>query len=112
MSESDIPENKIASKIDKHSMQKDFWYKIFPFNLLKYHILTYESRYIPANIYLLKVNSRNTRRCEKCNDKNTRTTSLNVVLVFLLLTLNIFHFFSSVSIVDFEQVIASWDESI
>ena len=109
MSESDIPENKIASKIDKHSMQKDFWYKIFPFNLLKYHILTYESRYIPANIYLLKVN---TRRCEKCNDKNTRTTSLNVVLVFLLLTLNIFHFFSSVSIVDFEQVIVSWDESI
>ena len=32
----------------------------------------------------------------------------DVVLVFLLLTLNIFHTFSSVSIVDFEQVDVSW----
>ena len=32
-----------------------------------------------------------------------------VVLVSLLLTLNIFHTFSSVSIVNFEQVNAGWD---
>ena len=32
-----------------------------------------------------------------------------VVLVFLLLTLNIFHTFSSAFIVDFEQVNVSWD---
>ena len=34
--------------------------------------------------------------------------SFDVVLVFLLLTLNIFHTFSSVSIVDFELVNLSW----
>ena len=39
----------------------------------------------------------------KADNKNT-----NVVLVFLLLTLNIFHTFFSVSIVDFEQIIISW----
>ena len=39
------------------------------------------------------------------NSKNTRTT-LNVV-VFLLLTLEIFHTFSSVSVVDFEQISVS-----
>ena len=32
-----------------------------------------------------------------------------VVLVFLLLTLNIFHTFFSVSIVDFEQANVSWN---
>ena len=54
----------------------------------------------PANIYLFKVNNRN-NRCEKykmwnmfkVNSKNTRTTSLTY-----------FTPFSSVSIVDFEQV--------
>ena len=35
---------------------------------------------------------------------------INEVLVFLFLTLNMFHIFSSLSIVDFEQVNASWDE--
>ena len=33
---------------------------------------------------------------------------IDVVLVFLLLTLKIFHTFFSVSIVDFEQVNVSW----
>ena len=41
------------------------------------------------------------------NNKDTRTT-LSVVLVSLLLTLNIFHTLSSVSIVNFEQVNAGW----
>ena len=44
----------------------------------------------------------------KVNNKNTRTTSNDVVLMFLLLTFNIFHTFSSVSIVDFEQVNVTW----
>ena len=35
---------------------------------------------------------------------------ISEVLVFLFLTLNMFHIFSSLSIVDFEQVNASWDE--
>ena len=47
--------------------------------------------YIPANIYLLKVNNRNTRkRCEICSK---------------------FTPFSGVSIVDFEQVNVCWDKS-
>ena len=37
-----------------------------------------------------------------------KANNKNVVLVFLLLTLNIFHIFSSVSIEGFEQVNASW----
>ena len=43
----------------------------------------------------------------KVNIKNIRTTS-DVVLVFLMLTLNIFHTFFSVSLVDFEEVNVSW----
>ena len=39
----------------------------------------------------------------KVNFKNTRTTS-DIVLVLLLLTLNMFSTFSSVPIVEFEQV--------
>ena len=46
-----------------------------------------------ANIYLLKVSNRNTRkRCEICS-KLTNKNVIDVVLVFLLLTLNIFHNF-------------------
>ena len=39
----------------------------------------------------------------KANIKNTRTTP-GIVLVSLLISLNIFHIFSSVSIVNFDQV--------
>ena len=42
--------------------------------------------------------------CSKLAIKTQRRHSLSI-----LLTLNIFHTFSSVSIVDFEQVNASWD---
>ena len=34
----------------------------------------------------------------------------HVVLVFLILTLNLFHFFPSVSTVEFEQIHVSWGE--
>ena len=47
----------------------------------------------------------------KINNKNTRTTS-DFVLVFLLLPLNIFHTFSAVSIVDFEQASISWASTL
>ena len=46
----------------------------------------------PANIYLLEVNERNARkRCEKCSKLTTKTAE--DVLLFLLLTLNIFYTF-------------------
>ena len=45
----------------------------------------------------------------KVNNKDTRTT-LGVVLVSLLLTLNNFTPCSSVSIVNFEHVIADWED--
>ena len=41
------------------------------------------------------------------NNNNT-IDAIDVVLVFLLLTLNIFDAFFSVSIVDFEQVNVNW----
>ena len=50
----------------------------------------------PANIYLLKSNNRNTRiRCEVCSKLtvNEPERRNDVVLVFLLLTSNIFHTF-------------------
>ena len=51
------------------------------------------------------VHNRNSRaRCEICS-KLIKTPELS-----LLLTLNIFHTLSSVSIVNFEHVIAGWDE--
>ena len=48
---------------------------------------------IPVNIYLLKVNNRNTRKGFKICSKLTikRPERHDVVLVFLLLTLNILH---------------------
>ena len=50
---------------------------------------------------MFKVNNTNTPKKVFCvND---------VVLVFLQLTLNMFRTFSSVSIVDFEQVNVSWE---
>ena len=56
----------------------------------------------PANIYLFKVTIKTLEKGVKHVD--------DVVLLFLLLTLNIFHtFFSGVSIVDFEQVNVSWE---
>ena len=49
-----------------------------------------------ANIYLFKVNQRNTsKRCETCSKLTIKTPERrHVTLVFLLLTLNIFHTFS------------------
>ena len=44
----------------------------------------------------------------KVSNKDFRTT-YEVVLVSLLITLNTFHFFLGVSIVDFEQTIVFWD---
>ena len=64
---------------------------------------------IPAGIYLLKVNNRNTiTRCEICSKLIIKTPEQRqcVILVSLLLTLNIFH---TLFYVNFEHVIAGWD---
>ena len=74
-------------------------------------ILLTTIRFYPANIYLLKVSNRSTRkRCEICSKLTIKTPEdvLDVVLVFLLLTLKIFHALSSVSFVNFGQVNVSW----
>ena len=59
------------------------------------------------------MNNKNTQKwCEVCSKLTIKTLNKHkkhdVVLVFLLLTLNIFHSFFSVSIVGFEQVKVSW----
>ena len=62
----------------------------------------------PANICLFKVNNRNTSKgCENMIKVNNKI-SHDVVLVFLLLTLTYVTPFSSVFVVDFEQVNVSW----
>ena len=48
----------------------------------------------PADMYLFKVNTRSTRkRCETYSKLTTKTPVNDVVLVFLLLTLNMFYTF-------------------
>ena len=51
------------------------------------------------------------KKCEICSKLTIKHQNnvIDVILMFLLLTMNIFHTFSSVSIVDFEQVNVSWD---
>ena len=69
-------------------------------------------RAISTGNYTFQVNSRNTwTRCEIFSKltKRHQNNVNNVVLASLLLTLNIFHTCSSVSIVNFEQVNAGWD---
>ena len=65
----------------------------------------------PARIHLLKVNNRNTRTscqiCWKLTVKN-QNDAFGVVLVSLLLTWTYFTACSSVSIVNFQHVIADW----
>ena len=52
----------------------------------------YSEQENPTNIYLLKVNKRNTRKmCEICSNITIKAPERR--LVFLLLTLNIFHTF-------------------
>ena len=46
----------------------------------------------------------------KVNKKKHQNDVNDVVMVFLLLTLNIFDTFLSDSIIDFEQVNVSWEE--
>ena len=61
----------------------------------------------PVGIYLLKFNNRNTRaRCEICSKLKIKTP------VSFLLTRTHFTPCSSVSIVNFEQVIAGWVKSL
>ena len=55
----------------------------------------------PANIYLLKVSNRKTRKICETYSKLTITTLERQ-------TLSLFHLFSSVSIVDFEQLSVYW----
>ena len=56
---------------------------------------TLDLSFYPVKIYLVKVNNRNTRkRCEICSKLTIKTLDVtDVVQVFLLLTLNVFHTF-------------------
>ena len=65
----------------------------------------------PANIYLFKVNNRKTRkRCEICSKLTMKIPERrpDVVLVFLLLILNIFHTFFLFFYWCFERVNVFW----
>ena len=79
-----------------------------------HQIARYRRRF-PANIYLFKVNNINTRkkweRCSKLTVKISERRQWRCSDV-LLLTLNIFHTFSTASAVNFEQVNVSWVPSL
>ena len=62
-----------------------------------------------TGIYLSKVNNGNTRtRCEICSNLTVKIPERRQLRLFGVLTFNIFHTFFSVSIVNFEHVIAGW----
>ena len=67
----------------------------------------------PANTYLFKVNNRNTwKRCKICSKLTKKTPEQHHCLhsvAFIVNFLNYFLPFSSVSIVDFEQVNVFWN---
>ena len=66
------------------------------------------SKYVPAIIYLFKLNNRNTRkRCEICSKLTVKTPERNHwhrSAIFVVNFEHILHLFSSISIVDFEQL--------
>ena len=69
--------------------------------------------HIPANINLFKVNNRNARKwCEICSKLTINTPERRQWRhpgVFIVNFEHISHFFSTVSIVDFEQANVCWD---
>ena len=73
----------------------------------------YVLRHIPASIYLLKVNNRNTRNkvwnMFKVNNKDSRMTSMTSFWCLYCWLRTYFTPCSSVSISNFEHVIAGWD---
>ena len=62
-----------------------------------------------ANTYLFKVNNGNPRKSTPLSN-NKFCCFYCDILLFLLLTLNIFHIVFTISVVDFEQVNVSWVE--
>ena len=61
----------------------------------------------PSNYLLVQSRQKHKKKCEICSELTIKTPKRrsDVVLMFLLLTLNIFHtFFPSVSIVEFEKI--------
>ena len=80
-----------------------------PFFLFFHQRILKSQRALPVSIYLLKISNKNTRKkCLKVNNKKKQNVVIDIILVFLLLTLPYFTPFSSVSVVDFEEVNISW----
>ena len=100
----------ILRKFSEKSLSKPFTKDI-----LSLSIYFYRRMMILADIFLLKVNNRNTKtRCEICSKltiKNTRMTSIASFCCFYCSLWAYFTPCSSVSTVNFEHVIAGWDES-
>ena len=63
-----------------------------------------------ANMYLFKVNNRNSKRCEICSKFTAKTPERinDVSGVFIVNFENMSHLFSIVSNANFEQVNISW----
>ena len=67
---------------------------------------------IRANIYLSKVNWNNRKRSGKCSKLNNKNTRMASMILFWCFIVNFEHIcftpFFSFSVVDFQQVIVSW----
>ena len=96
-----------------HFFKKQFsvyntWCYLCPQIALSDEIIPFTNLGIPVGIYLLKVNNRNIRTRREVCSKLTITNG--VVLVSFQIWIYFRHC-SSVSIVNFENVIAGWDDS-
>ena len=69
----------------------------------------WQARLLPANIYLFKLNNRNTRKRYEIRSKLTiKTPERRRSGVFIVNFERTSHLFSSVSIVEFEQLNVNW----
>ena len=68
---------------------------------------------IPANFYMFKGNNRDTREsCEICSKLTMKTPERRHLRLSGVFIVNFEHIFSSISIVNFEQVNVSWGNHV
>ena len=97
---------KLHCYLNKFAVAGDDWLLLLD-HQASFVIVETQKESNPANTYLFKVNNRNTRkRCKICSKLTKKTPEQHCLhsVAFIVNFLNYFLPFSSVSIVDFEQV--------
>ena len=95
-----------SARICCHDLSCFFLYKLKPRALPELFFLWLTE---PANIYLFKVNNKNTgKECEICSKLTVKHQNEVIDVALSLTSFSWFFSFSSLSFVNFEQLIVSW----